>query len=306
LGVSPENLLWGPGAKVGTFDLELKKQLPDPDEAKTVDNNAEFATQRPDPRETRQGLRRQLPSNIFVQFLAGPKEIREGRLGLLLKAIAWISLVIGPVLLLLLIQAQFLPYHLEWVTWLHRFAILIDVILLWLLWPAVLNGSSEITWPRLWHRPVLTLVSFVPIGLAFTTMTFPGEALDYAGKTQWIPPNPLTAFFGATDEKKEPVWTSFHDLLFNGQIDNVTRRRKSLFSNTLVLPEFDALEGARIDDHKTAKIDDHKTLHSVKHTLVLRGRHLESAVFNYADFRKVDLTGAQLEYAWFVGTNLQG
>jgi hypothetical protein len=110
------------GAKVGTFDLELKKQLPDPDEAKTVDNISEFATQRPNPRETRQGLRRQLPSNIFVQFLAGPTEIREGRLGLLLKAIAWISLVIGPVLLLLLIQAQFLPYHLEWVTWLQRFA----------------------------------------------------------------------------------------------------------------------------------------------------------------------------------------
>jgi Pentapeptide repeats (8 copies) len=144
----------------------------------------------------------------------------------------------------------------------------------------------------------MTLVSFVPIGLAFTTATFPGEALDYAGKKQWIPPNPLTALLGATNEKNEPVWTSFHDLLFNGQIDNVTRRRKSLFSSTLVLPWFDALEAT--------KIADHKTLDSVKHTLVLRGRYLESADFNYADFRKVDLTGAQLEYAWFIETSLQG
>jgi len=29
---------------------------------------------------------------------------------------------------------------------------------------------------------------------------------------------------------------------------DVTRRRKSLFSNTLVLPHFDALEAAKIDD----------------------------------------------------------
>jgi hypothetical protein len=46
-------------AKVGRFEEELKQQLPDA----------------PD---TREGLRRQLPSNIFVQFLAGPSDIRNG------------------------------------------------------------------------------------------------------------------------------------------------------------------------------------------------------------------------------------
>ena len=71
--------------------------------------------QLPDAPDAREALRRQLPSNIFVQFLAGPRDIREGGLGLILKAIAWSSLVVGPVLLLLLIQVQFLPYHLEWV-----------------------------------------------------------------------------------------------------------------------------------------------------------------------------------------------
>jgi hypothetical protein len=116
------------GAKVGVYDAELHAKLGDAP-------------------ETREGLRRQLPSNISVQFLAGPGDIREGGLGLILKAIAWFSLVIGPVLLLLLIQAQFLPYHLEPVTWVQRVAIVIDVILLWLLWSAVLNGGrSKLTW----------------------------------------------------------------------------------------------------------------------------------------------------------------
>ncbi|MGB7043586.1 MAG: pentapeptide repeat-containing protein, partial [Methylocella sp.] len=281
------------GAKVGVYDAELRAQLGDAP-------------------ETREGLRRQLPSNIFVQFLAGPRDIRNGGLGWLLKAIAWISLVIGPVLLLLLIQAQFLPYHLEWVTWVQRFAVLADVILLWLLWPAVLNRRSRLMW-RLERRRkgwpgVLALTvryiagltaCLIALGLAFTAATFPGERMDeWIGKVQTIPPNPVTAWLGHRSLLSgEPLWTSFHDLLFNGNIYRITRRRNSLFSNTLVLPGFDALEAA--------KIDDAKKLDSLKQTLVLRGRHLESAVFDGADLRKADLEGAQLQGASLSRVQLQ-
>jgi hypothetical protein len=227
------------GAKVSVYDAALRAQLGEAP-------------------ETRDGLRRQLPSNIFVQFLAGPGDIRKGGLGLLLKTIAWISLVIGPVLLLLLIQVQFLPYHLWWVTWVQRVAILVDLILLWLLWPAVLNGRSKLMW-RLERRGkgwpgVLALTGryiagltacLVPLGLAFTAATFPGEWLDeHVGNK----PNGVTAWLGAKDKQDKPISTSFHDLLFNGAVEDVTRRRKSLFSNTLVLPAFDALEAAKIDD----------------------------------------------------------
>jgi hypothetical protein len=149
------------------------------------------------------------------------------------------------------------------------------------------------------------LASLVPIGLAFAAATFPGEGLDeLIGKRQWIPPSPsakwsdqtgwmsfLTTWYG------QEGWTSFHDLLFNGKVD-VTRRRKSLFSNTLVLPGFDALEAA--------KIDDPKKLDSVKHTLSLRGRHLEGAVFTSADLRKADLEGAHLRDASLSFVQLQG
>jgi hypothetical protein len=250
-------------AKVGVFDTELRARLGDAP-------------------ETRESLRRQLPSNIFVQLLAGPEDIRKSGLGLILKVIAWISLVIDPVLLLLLIQAQFLPYHLWWVIWVQRVVIVVDVTLLWLLWPAVLNGRSKLMWRLERRRPgwlgVLTLTGryvggiaacMIPIWFAFTAATFPGEWLD----------------------KRVRISTSFRDLLFNGEVDGVTRRRKSLFSNTLVLPGFDALEAA--------KIDDQKKLDSVNHAWSLRGRHLEQAAFDEADLRKVDLTGAYLEGARF-------
>lgn len=98
-------------AKVGVFNTELLAQVGDA----------------PATKETRERLRRQLPSNIFVQILAGPEDIRRGGLGFLSNTIAWISLVIGPILLLLLIQVQFLPFHLWWVTLIHRLAVVAEV-----------------------------------------------------------------------------------------------------------------------------------------------------------------------------------
>jgi hypothetical protein len=91
---------------------------------------------------TREGLRRQLPSNIFVQFLAGPSDMREGGLGWLLRAIAWITLAIAPVLLLLFIQIQFLPYHSAPVTWTQRVALGLDLALIWWLWRKILSGRE--------------------------------------------------------------------------------------------------------------------------------------------------------------------
>ena len=48
---------------------------------------------------------------------------REGWLGWLLKAMAWITLAIAPVLILLAFQFAFLPYHSHLATWMHRFLI---------------------------------------------------------------------------------------------------------------------------------------------------------------------------------------
>ncbi|PZR85152.1 MAG: hypothetical protein DLM68_11425 [Hyphomicrobiales bacterium] len=85
-------------------------------------------------------------------------------------------------------------------------------------------------------------------------------------------------------------------LLFHGEYDEKNGRRKSLFSNTLVLPGFDALEAA--------KIGDPKALNTIKQTL--HGRHLEGAVFYRADLRKANLAEAYLQGASFYQAKLQG
>jgi hypothetical protein len=88
----------------------------------------------------RTALRWQLPSNIFVQFLVGPGDVRNSAFGWLLRTIAWVTLVIAPVLFLLLMQIQFLPFHSSFITWAHRTALLADLGLIWWLWRAILSG----------------------------------------------------------------------------------------------------------------------------------------------------------------------
>jgi hypothetical protein len=91
----------------------------------------------------RDGLRRQLPSNIFIQFLAGPRDLRRGRFGFLLRAIAWITLVLAPILLLLLIQIQFLPFHSLLIVWIQRLVLAADLALIWRLWDRVLAARDS-------------------------------------------------------------------------------------------------------------------------------------------------------------------
>jgi uncharacterized protein YjbI with pentapeptide repeats len=266
--------------KVGVFNEELKIQLGD-------------AT------ETKECLRWRLPANIFVQILAGPARLSKGKIGILSNIIARISLVTGPILLLLLIQVQFLPFHSQGITWLHRGCVLLDVVLLWALWPTVVDRGNQNTWLRPWRHISFALGSSAAVGIAFTAATFPGEWLDeHIGNKQWIGPNVVTAWLGAHDlqEPPHPITTSFHDLLFNGQYDPKRQSRTSPFSNTLVLPGFDALEATKIDETKLA---------SVKQTISRKNGHFENAIFRGANLRKVNLENAYLQGAVFYQANLQ-
>ena len=145
--------------KVGAFHTELEAQI------------------RND--KTRAHLRRQLPTNIFVQFLAGPYDIRTGLFGGMLRLVTWISLIVVPVLVLVFFQLRFLPYHNPGITWWHRIAVLLDLVLLWILWPGIARGtgsnplsSRDFLQPRL---AILVAVSFLPVLLVGLAASFPGE-----------------------------------------------------------------------------------------------------------------------------------
>lgn len=250
--------------KVRVFDGQLRRQITDP--------------------LVQDRLRRQLPSVIFVQLLAGPHSVRTGVLGLMLRMVAFISLVVGPIALLVLFELQFLPFHSLKITWWHRFAVILDIILLWLLWPSIsTRKKAGIVWRDLrdWRIMGAAAASITILLFVVTLATFPGEVLE---------------------ENLPQSWISLHKALIEGasEVDPITRRPTSLWpnSNRIVLPGIDVIDHAKLDsDEKLARVSE---------TLSLRGRQLEGAILYNANLTKVDLTGAQLNKANLKDARLQG
>jgi hypothetical protein len=256
--------------------------------------------------ETRAHLRRQLPSNIFVQFIAGPREVREGTIGFLLRQVAQISLVAGPIALLVLFQLQFLPSHNEWISSWQRVAVLIDLILLWFLWPPIARGETALLgWNDFKRVKVLAwlLASILPVLLVFSIATFPGEWLEEnlpslsLIPTEWPPCKAAPPQAEHSLKKPQKRWTSLHELLVAGDVNYVTGRTKSLWSNVLVLPNFEVGDRVKFDAEGKIAITSDR--------LSLRGRSLEGAILVSAYLRKADFTGAQLTGANFSFADLR-
>ena len=262
-------------AKAPRFHTQLRAQI--------QDKNA------PDVAALREGLRSQLPSNIFVQFLAGPRELREGWFGRFVAAIIFITFVIGPVALLLLLQLQFLPYHDSSITWTHRVALLLEFVQVWWLWRKIFAGQTEIDEPRRWPSwggPLSIAVTAAVVVFSWILATFPGE---------WE--NRPLAWIASIAPPELNKWRSAgNEWLFNGEVDDISRRRVSWFSNTLVLPGFSLYDALKIDDPK--KVEWHDLFDA-------RGRDLKGAVFAGATLPRTDFYHAQLQGVSFYATQLQ-
>jgi uncharacterized protein YjbI with pentapeptide repeats len=256
----------------------------------------------------REGLRSQLPSNIFVQILAGPLNVRTKNFGRLLRLVSSFTLVVGPLLTLLLFQISFLPYHDGFVTGAHRFVIVADAILILWLWPKIVGGGQTRAARSFVRLPTLstTILAALAVFFSFGIATFPGEIIEqYVPEaavvpTTWTPPSlsQMKSLREIIDWANTLEFKSPHELLFSGAVNQTTRRRTSLFSNTLVLPGFDIYEALKIDDPSKVQWKDT--------VLSLRGRHLEGAVLNDARLYKVDFTDAHMEQASLSGAQLPG
>jgi uncharacterized protein YjbI with pentapeptide repeats len=253
--------------KAKRFDAVLRKQIGDKNEA------------------LRDRLRRQLPSDIFVQFLAGPKDISKARFGWLLRVIAWSTLVVAPALLLLLMQIQFLPFHNSFITWTHRIVLVGDLALLWWLWRKILSGrrigARRERLPMAWTGVGIVL-SLVAVLFSWTAATFPGEQQEEL-LAKW---------------DKSGLAMSILNWVFNSEVDPTTRRRWLPISSTLVLPGLNVYEGLKIDDPEKAKWRDF--------VFRARGRDLNGAIFDLAILPKVDFEGAHLQGAVLNDAELQG
>ena len=233
-------------------------------------------------------LRLELHNFFFVQAIAGPERSRI--LSTFLHGMAWLTLVILPVILLLYVQVAFLPYHDIIITWAHRIALVADIALLVLVgifltrpeqnfFQAFLRTTRE-------HPFSFGVTAAVLLGVAmfsFFVATIPGESLD-----RW------SREFPGSDRAK----TAFQSersaygfvLPFLGQRPDGTLF--GIFERNLNVPDLDLV----VDKDVTPG----------EPTINLRGRDLRFARLDRSDLHQADLTGADLEGASLVGADLRG
>ena len=193
------------------------------------------------------------------------------------RAMAWVTLVVAPVVVLLAFQIRFLPFHSGPITWWHRGLLGLDLALVWMLWPP-LESQGRI---RATIQGIRAAGVMVVMGFACLIATIPDEAVDQIG-------GQLRVKIG----------------LFDGEVDTVTQRPRSLFSRVLILPDEDFVP------------ESEAQIATLRRTRVLRGRDLRYAVLDRTDLRKADLAGARLtgarlrdarlDHAWLFGADLRG
>jgi uncharacterized protein YjbI with pentapeptide repeats len=263
------------------------------------------------PRQVESSLRQRLANTLFAQIFAGTPREREGWLGWLLKAMAWITLAIAPILTVLAFQFSFLPYHSHVATWTHRFLILVELAAAFVLWPLVLDARRDLKWIGIWAWikrtdalpirlfgpkdrrndeliwlrqqafPISGGMLFILISLCFSS--FPGE------------PHVNLLTFHAWSSVQCERWIqrkfAFMDLRFD----------------RLVVPRVDVVDREKLSKIEEATKRAGEEPYQGERTRILRDRDLNCGDFSdYADLRRVDLTGSHLRKADLRSAKLGG
>ena len=96
-------------------------------------------------------------SYVFSQILAGPKPNRITKF--VMQLIVFVTFTILPLITLLYFQIKFLPYHEVWITYWHRFAVILGLLMLIFLTPRIIKvGPQAEAWEasrteRSWAYP---------------------------------------------------------------------------------------------------------------------------------------------------------
>jgi Pentapeptide repeats (8 copies) len=244
----------------------------------------------PDDGEPRETFRR-IENTLFVQLLVGAKPEREGCNAKLLSLMALITLALAPVALLLMIQIKFLPYHSEWITWLHRGLLALDLGLVWTLWPGYRSGWGVI---RLWPKWSWWL-GWTGMALAYAVVvaTFPDEHM-YLARLHGIAPVNTLKLHG-------------EDLIDDAKLAHILEKNESSSDEPRWVASFSAsdrdLTGADLGDADVRHVDFSGAILNRAH---LDRAWAENAHFVYAELQGASIWTAQLRGALLDHAQLQG
>jgi uncharacterized protein YjbI with pentapeptide repeats len=251
------------------------------------DANAQFERSR---------LRRRLMAFDYAVLKAGLVTDRRERV--LLRVVTDATIFIMPVLLLLFVQLQFLPYH-DWkITWLHRLFVFADLgliayIQLWLGRPAGSSDPAPHARRLRSHIWRMGLVFALPILISLFVLAFPGEPQDGFWETAFDLTQPRTI-----NGRRAPAFSARAGADFAEKFGI----RRSLYLADRALwaeqPPEDLLDALNKDEtiialHGTqdASPQLRRTVERIRNAaLNLRGRNLSYANFENATLIAADFT----------------
>ncbi len=233
-------------------------------------------------------LRLELHNFFFVQSIAGPH--RSIIMSAFLHGMGWLTLVAIPVLLLLFVQIKFLPYHDVMITWSHRIALSVDILMMLLIGVFLVRPESAFfsaVGRTLVSHPVsvfFTAIVFAIVTLfSFFVATVPGEALDRYVTSQ-LHDDAQSSQPNAGDTAVMGFVAPYLGGREDGSLFGV-------FHRNLIVTDLDLVP----NDQVTAG----------EPTLSLRGRDLRYARLDRSDLHQADLTGANLDGASLAGADLR-
>jgi len=264
-------------------------------------------------------MRQRLANTLFAQIFSGSPRERNGALGFLLRAMAWSTLAVAPVLVLFAFQIGFLPYHSHFATWLHRLLIFIELLVGFALWPLVLQPNRDLNKSKLARefRRLIKSAKLWAVFLLWPIVPKKRWGFDWPRlqqqrelrylRHQIIPGTACLSF----------LFFSFVFAAFPGEphINILTGHSPAATTcNYWLAHKFDHIDVPRVaavDGKEISRIekdigDRGLRTYEGERTRKFRGRNLDCAIFESADLRYVDFAEASMLGASFAGASLQG
>ena len=228
-----------------------------------------------------------------------------------------VTVVIVPIVLLLVIQWKFLPYHSRWITLNHQIVFVLDLLLLWALWPRMKRQRWQM------FRVFVAGVSTIVILLVSTVLLVPPGGvierflgkqiqfnyilhrnLDLREKTlmKSEPPPELIAAYKVAGDSSEKVWLDHGKPL---DLQKRDLRDANFYRATLWNVD---LRGAKLQgaDFQEAQLQGANLQRAELQGAKLQRAELQGADLEWARLQGADLTEAQLQGADLTEAKLQG
>jgi uncharacterized protein YjbI with pentapeptide repeats len=246
----------------------------------------------------------------------------------------WTTMIFLPILLLLFIQARFLPYHDASTTTLHRRLLLLDVFIIGTIWSVIVWGRKareanrrhrkhryipannrvtqqlQNTWRllRRWASVAIIVAASAALLVSWFILTFPGDSDPRFGDGMdgWLPTWQTWVFRNVPWLHRNRIVPETDLVLVrptDEQIDRVGQITAwRMFGKTASLQNRD-LRYANL--HRSILTHANLT-QAVLDGADLRDADLELAMFDHAQMEGALLNDANLKGATFFGTNLDG